>query len=349
MILAAEQVSSSIRWPWVVVVALVVAFAALGVAWYLARHPRKVEAEEAVWVANSDYLDQIPAFRTWVRRYRLLQWTGVLGLVVAVLGAGFIAARPVDVSVVNQKLGTRDIVLCLDVSGSMLEYDKEMVEVFAELVESFEGERIALSIFNSTSRTVFPLTDDYTLVQDQLEEASAALDPEVGYTDDEEAIDRYMLFTAGTTGTSEGSSLIGDGLANCALQFDETETERSRSIILATDNDLLGTPIYTLQEAVELADERGISLNGLYGASDWGGTEELEREYREAIEGVGGMYFYSDDGEAVEQMVEDVQAQQAVDLDAAPEITSADKAGPWFVVAVVGVTLLLLVQWRLRE
>ncbi|PFG34997.1 vWA domain-containing protein [Sanguibacter antarcticus] len=349
VILAAGEVTSSIRWPWLVAVVLVVVAAAALVAWYTARHPRSARSEEAVWVANSEYLQQIPELRAWVRRYRALQWLGVTGLLVATVGTAVIAARPADVSVVNQKLGTRDIVLCLDVSGSMLEYDKEMVEVFSGLVESFEGERIALSIFNSTSRTVFPLTDDYTLVQDQLVEATAALDPVVTYTDDAEALDRYMLFTAGTTGTTDGSSLIGDGLASCVLQFDEAETERSRSIILATDNDLMGAPIYSLQESVDLAASRGISLNGLYGASDWGGSENLEREYREAIEGAGGMYFYSDDAEAVETMVRDVQAQQAVDLDASPEVTSADKAGPWFLWAVLGVTLLVVVQWRLRE
>lgn len=349
VILAAEQVTSSIRWPWLVAVVLVLVAAAAVLAWYFARNPRSARSEEAVWVANSEYLEQIPEFRTWVKRYRALQWLGVTGLVVAAVGAAVIAARPVDVSVVNQKLGTRDIVLCLDVSGSMLEYDLEMVQVFSELVDSFEGERIALSIFNSTSRTVFPLTDDYTLVQDQLTEAAEALDPAVTYSDDEQALDRYMLFTAGTTGTMEGSSLIGDGLASCALQFDESETERSRSIILATDNDLMGAPIYSLQEAVDLTTERGISLNGLYGASEWGGSEALEREYREAIEGANGMYFYSDDADAVEEMVRDVQAQQAVDLDAAPEVTSADKAGPWFLWAVLGVTLLVAVQWRLRE
>ncbi|MBI9115812.1 vWA domain-containing protein [Sanguibacter suaedae] len=349
VILAAEQVYSTVRWPWMVAVVLAVVVIALAVGWYRVRHPRVRSPQEAVWVANSDYLGEVPEFRSWVHRYRALQWIGVTGAALAALAAAAIAARPADVSVVNQELGTRDIVLCLDVSGSMLEYDQEMVEVFSTLVDSFEGERIALSVFNSTSRTVFPLTDDYALVQDQLDEATVALDPIVTYSDDEEALNRYLRFTAGTTGTLEGSSLIGDGLANCTMLFDEADTERSRSIILATDNDLMGTPIYSLQEAVDLAEERGIVINGLYGASDWGGSAALEREYQEAIEGAGGRYFYSDDTDAVEEMVRDVQEQQAVDLEAAPEVTSSDKAGPWFLWAVGGVALLVLVQWRLRE
>lgn len=348
-VLAADEVMSSIAWPWLIAVVVVVVAVAGALAWYFARNPKAKPHEEAVWVANSDYVDQIPQFRSWVRRYRALQWVGIGALALAALATAFIAARPVDITVSNSKLATRDIVLCLDVSGSMIEYDMEMVDVFSELVDSFEGERIALSIFNSTSRTVFPLTDDYALVLDELEAAKAALNPEILYSEDEALIDQYLLFSAGTLGTSEGSSLIGDGLANCALQFDATETERSRSIILATDNEVMGTPIYTLQEAVDFTQERGISINALYGAGDFGGNASYASEYQTAIEGAGGLYYYSDDPEAVEAMVDEVQAQQAIDLDAAPEVTSTDKAGPWFAWVLVAVVALVVVQWRLRE
>ncbi|SDB91216.1 Ca-activated chloride channel family protein [Sanguibacter gelidistatuariae] len=348
-ILAAEQVTSSIAWPWAIAVVLVVVAAAGGLAWYFARNPTIKPTEEAVWVANSDYVEQIPEFRSWVRRYRGLQWAGIAAIALGALASAFIAARPVDIAVSNSKLATRDIVLCLDVSGSMIEYDMEMVDVFAELVDSFEGERIALSIFNSTSRTVFPLTDDYALVRDELEAAKEALDPEVLYSEDNDLIDKYLLFSAGTMGTMEGSSLIGDGLANCAMQFDESETERSRSIVLATDNEIMGTPIYTLQEAVDFTQERGIAINGLYGAGDFGPDAQYAGEYKDAIEGAGGRYYYSDDPTAVDEMVKEVQAQQAVDLDATPEVTSTDKAGPWFAWVLVAVVGLVLVQWRLRE
>lgn len=348
--LAAESVTSSIVWPWVVPVVVAVVVVVGVVAWYLTHRPHPVKEEEAVWVANSGYVEHIPQMTSWVRRYRALQWAGVGAVLVAAVAAGFLAARPVDITTSQGKLATRDIVLCLDVSGSMIEYDQQVVDVFSELVDSFEGERIALSIFNSTSRTVFPLTDDYTLVREQLEEAKAALDPRLLESDDMELVDRYLRLTAGTLGSMEGSSLIGDGLANCSLQFDQEDSERSRSIILATDNDLLGTPIYTLQQAVDLASSRDVTVNGLYGAAEGESADSPRaKEYGEALEGAGGMYFFSDDPRAVEAMVADVQSQQAVDLDAAPEISQADKAGPWLWVALVGVTLLVLVQWRLRE
>ena len=65
--------------------------------------------------------------------------------------------------------------LCLDVSGSTLPYDREVIDTYRTLVDNFKGERIGLSIFNSTSRTVFPLTDDYELVSEQLDKTSTIL------------------------------------------------------------------------------------------------------------------------------------------------------------------------------
>src|SRR5690625_7278171 len=70
--------------------------------------------------------------------------------------------------------------VCSSDLGSMIEYDTEIVERFLELLPSFHGERIALSIFNNTSRTVFPLTDDYTLVEEQLTEAARSEERRVG-------------------------------------------------------------------------------------------------------------------------------------------------------------------------
>jgi len=229
-----------------------------------------------------------------------------------------------------------------------------VLKVFQELVDNFEGERIALSIFNSSSRTVFPLTDDYALVQDELQAGIDALDKDpstfdyTGGSDDAEILE-FAQFTAGTTANLAGASLIGDGLASCALQFDEEATERSRSIILATDNYVSGEPIYTLPQAADLVASRDITLHGIFGGSQrYEGTPE-ESEYREVVESGGGLYFLADDPGAVQGMVDDVVAQQAVELDASPEVIVTDRPAGWFLVAALGVGLLLVVAWRVKE
>lgn len=102
------------------------------------------------------------------RQWRVLSRLAVILLVVALALATALVARPSTVDEGEEKASSRDIVLCLDVSGSALPYDREVIDTYRQLVDSFKGERIGLSIFNSTSRTVFPLTDDYELVSKQL-------------------------------------------------------------------------------------------------------------------------------------------------------------------------------------
>ena len=57
--------------------------------------------------------------------------------------------------------------LCLDVSGSMVEYNRSVLEQFGRLLEDFDGERVGLTIFNASAVTVFPLTTDYRFITDE--------------------------------------------------------------------------------------------------------------------------------------------------------------------------------------
>ncbi len=352
-IAAGSTVTSSLQWPWLLGVVAVVTLAVVLVVTTRARRQGDTTTGAGLrtrWVANSARLAAIPGFTTWVRKYRWWQWLGAISGVTALAGLGVVAARPVTVEVKQTTMSTRDIVLCLDISGSMLEYDRQMVDVFGELVEGFDGERIALSIFNETSRTVFPLTNDYELVAKQLDIAYEALDPLVLDYASATVIDRYLAFTEGTALTFTQSSLIGDGLANCALLFDDAgDPNRSRSIILATDNDLRGEPVYTLSQAAELTRSKNIELNALYGASSWVLNPNVERDYQHVVEDAGGYYYRADDAAAVSDIISRVQAQQAIDLDAAPEVTRSEHPGGWLVLAVVSLGALLLVQGRLRE
>lgn len=352
----AKSVMSILQWPWAIAIVLAVAAVVAIVTWFVVRRKQAkngISGKDTLWVANSGYVAELPTFKRRVRVYRVTQLLGIGTLFIAILATSFLIARPTKVITVDPHTANRDIVLCLDISGSMIEYDQELVEIFAELSQSFSGERIALSVFNSTSRIVFPLTDDYELVREELQIAYEALDPNVMFTNSQKVLDRYLLFTAGANGETEGSSLIGDGLANCALQFEHQtfvnpgDEERSKSIIFATDNALEGVPVYTLPQAADLATELGVSLIGLYGAGN--ASSDQEREFEEVFTGAGGKYFYSGDPSAVDAIVEDILAGQAVDTEAAPIITKTEQVGPWFWWILVGLGAYLVVQRSLGE
>ncbi|ROR96508.1 Ca-activated chloride channel family protein [Salana multivorans] len=338
--------------PWTIVIAVVLLAVAVVLGYATRRGPRT--PSDVRWVANSSYLTELPSFRARMVQYR----AGLAALVLVALtggvAAGVLLARPVDRSTENSELATRDIVLCLDVSGSMIGYDVEIVDRFLQLVDSFDGERIALAIWNQTTRTVFPLTDDYTLVKEELTAARDALDFDVDSLDngsyDPGKLDRLLKFITGTEGGSDTStSLIGDGLVSCGLLFDEADTERSRSIILAGDNELIGTPIFTLTEAADFVTERQIGLVGIYSGASTATSSQEKKEFREVVTTHDGLYFEANDPAAVDAIIDRIQSQQAVDLDATPEVVITDRPAAALAVLACAFAVLLLVAWRLKE
>ena len=68
----------------------------------------------------------------------------------------------------------RDIILCLDGSGSMDRYNAEVVRQFREIVSGLRGERVGMTIFSGASITAFPLTDDYEFLTAELDRAEKA-------------------------------------------------------------------------------------------------------------------------------------------------------------------------------
>lgn len=336
--------------PWVV--ALAAAVLALAVAWgVIARRDRRTG--EPTWVANTSYLATLPAYRRRLARYRAGLGAGLGLALVGGLAAGVLAARPVERTEHDRALSTRDIVLCLDVSGSMVGYDTEIVDRFSELVRTFDGERIALAIWNQTTRTVFPLTDDYALVQDELAAAREALDFDVSTLEDgsydPEALDRILRFIAGTdAGDASSTSLVGDGLVSCALLFDDAGEDRSRTILLATDNEVIGTPIYPLREAAQEVSDRGITTIGIYAGAP---SEEFPRaraELEQVLFDSGGLFFAADDPSAVDSIIDRITASQGGQDDSETEVVTTDEPGIALAV-LAGATLLLLgVVWRVR-
>lgn len=344
----------TLTWPIALIVfaAATVAVAATAIVRRRRRRPRRGQVRR---VARTGDLDAVPEVRRALRRSAALRALMVIATLVCMTGAAVLVARPVERQEHTERLGTRDIVLCLDVSGSMQEYDAAIVDVFISIVKGFSGERIALSIFNSTSRMVFPLTDDYSMVLAELEDASRAL----SYWDDDSGLDDwdlaedYMTFVAGTEGVPDEGSLIGDGLMSCGMLFDESGTDRSRSIILATDNGLYGNPIYTLDQAVTTVTDRQIALYGLYGGSEELRGTDVQLSFTTAFTdastrtGQGGAWT-AEDPEAIQAILDDVTAQQATALNGEVKVTVTDRPQPWVAVVFVGLIVLVLGRWRSR-
>ncbi|MGY5764880.1 vWA domain-containing protein [Brachybacterium sp. DNPG3] len=334
---------------WVTGLLLLAAIAVWGITFWNRRAMRK----SPVLVANTSFMDRIPSFARAQKAAAVLRVLQVGIAVVGVIAASVLAGRIATERIETPSFASRDIVLCLDVSSSMYQYDTEILETFSQMVDDFDGERVALSIFNSTSRTVFPLTDDYDLVQRELEKASEAIDfDEYGYrlgTRDysDEKVRQYVDFIEGTQGIAEEASIVPDGLASCGQLFDQAEQDRSRSIVFATDNEVNGTPIFTLDEAAQATAARDIVLYTFYP-----GAYECDEACRDELEAAttsnGGSMFESSDPNAIPSIIQQIQKTQATDMGAQPSVIRTDHPAAAFVVTLLSLVAILLLGWRAR-
>ena len=349
------MVMAPLSWVLVVLGLLVGALAAAGKVLPV---PWRRAGEEPRRIANSALLLSSPLVRGRVRRRRYLHaLLGVL-LVIGLVSAALVAGRPVDRSVRSDGLASRDIVLCLDVSTSMLSVDVQILDTFTKLLDTFEGERVALVAWNTTAQTMVPLTDDYDLLRSQFREAGDALD--FRPTLYNPMSDKYSQTFSGTMLTDvQASSLVGDGLASCSLAFDANQVEdRSRSIVLASDNQVVDPDhqqVYSLNDAADLSARENIRLFSLFGSdpstvdpSLTGMTLTQARENLKTVtEDHSGFFYEVDDPKAVERIVKELEADQATMLEGDSEVRVTDVPqgyAVWLVTAVVA--LLVVTAWR---
>ncbi|MFT0761659.1 VWA domain-containing protein [Scrofimicrobium sp. R131] len=332
------------RYPWLTALILVAAGALL--AWQLARRSEATRT----WLANSATLFALPSFRTQQRRYRVLMGSAAGAVLAAVCASAVLAGAPVDRRVENPALARRDLVLCLDASGSMLPYDGQILDHMREVSAHFSGERMALQMWSAQTVVKFSLTDDYQLIDDVLAEAAGVI--RRGYMGEE---GEYVLVSnelfdylhgVDAPDGEEIASLVGDGLASCVLGFDHRDQERSRTVILVTDNEVQGPQIYTLEQAVKFATDQDVQIIALYPSPDGALTSEGEA-LRSLVEGAGGTFYQADDPGSVEGIVADIQAQQLVEAEGRNRVVETDRprtAALWL--AGSSLLLLALLAWR---
>ncbi|WP_159066839.1 VWA domain-containing protein [Cellulomonas timonensis] len=307
-------------------------------------------------VAHVERLRDLPSYASAVRRRRWgLAATSVL-LVAAIGLGGYVAARPMIVQTRQSHLDNRDIVLCLDVSGSMTASNLAIVRTFRQLVSGLDGERISLVLFNSVPLVVFPLTDDYDLVRTRLAEAEVSLDP------DSPRGSGAVDITAGTVATSIGASLVGDGLMGCAQQFSAdaalaelrdagaqpgpAQSERSRIVILATDNQqsARSEQLYTVAESAE----RARSLGAVVVALDANPTSDTRpaQELAAAAEATGGATYPAASGaDAIPKITAIVESLDSATVQGAPVMSAFDVPGR-ALSALLALMVCLGIAWR---
>lgn len=231
-----------LMWPYLGGGALVLTLALFGYGLWRGRRNRNPGTGPLI--ARMYRVRALPRYQALARKRNRWLRIQLMCWVVAAVGAALTMSRWIGVDDQEKQIRTRDVILCLDVSGSMQEIDRDVINSYLALVDSLGDERIGFVMWDNTAVTAFPLTQDRAYIKQELQRAAKNIGHEI----------------EGTDVGSGGSSLIGDGLASCVSRFDQMDQERSRTIVLATDNLLSGSPIYTLQQAMQLARHRQIMV-----------------------------------------------------------------------------------------
>lgn len=289
-------------------------------------------------VAHLWRVTSLPEFASAKKRGLLRALAAATVLIVACTTTLVGIARPATQQNLDPTRYSRDVVLCLDVSGSMLTYDAALIDSYVAMLDKFDGERIALSLFNSSAVTVFPLTDDYDALREIMLEVREGLS--------RSSTGGLRYFRGTTDRSAAGSSLIGDGLASCTQVFDQKDKKRSRSIVFATDNMLAGSPIYTLPEATELAKKQSIRV---YSLSPRGFSSRGVSGLQDTSKQTGGEQFTMSDAGSVSSIVDAIVKQEAEEHSSSPVTVTHDAPVIPLVLTFLAVAAFLILAWRLKR
>ncbi|GAT07845.1 hypothetical protein H7I77_20725 [Mycolicibacterium novocastrense] len=221
-------------------------------------------------LANTARLTRLPEYAR-VARARTVSMVVTIALLVLLFGAAVLAsARPSGLwwSLQTSEV-PEDVMLCVaepvdnPSTGAFLSY-------FAQRTGAFGTQRIGLT---STNRRVIPLTRDHQFAVEKLGEAAglAGLPDDAALSPAQRSAKRNSLasFAAPVTYV-DYATRVADVLALCVAGFpaDEPPGERRRSIIYLGPGELRAPnetrpSLYTDQQVVELAQERGIQVNAL--------------------------------------------------------------------------------------
>lgn len=326
---------------WMILAWLAVMTGFLIVRYWIAARRKRRHPESDLPIAHSLYLTRLPEYAAALKRYRWLVRVTAGLLTLSLLASIMLTARPAALSDINPEQKNRDIMLCLDVSGSVLKEDAILTNRLSTLVKDFSGQRFGLTLFNSSAVSVIPLNDNYQLISKQLKITGLAFQSQKG--------ESFTRLTDNTlVGYKSGTSLVGDGLTSCIQHMGANPTRRSQSIILATDNEVNGKPIIAMPQALEIALQRKIHIFTFDpGVSDpklAGDHDQLKLIAKQT----GGNYYQIDDSGVVSSLINDIGKQVPEQFVGVPQLAVNDHPNPFLFAAVLFAVGSLVMLWRLN-
>lgn len=316
----------SLKWPAILVLLII----ALSIGtWLLSRRPRK--RTERAFIAETDTLKKLRSYKKIAGRKRILSRLEALFLALLILSLAIIAARPVRKLQKIDEEKSRDVVLCLDGSGSMSGAIVPALEIMKKVVEENPYESYAITVFQSQSYTAIPLTRDTVAINQTIDDMIKGYIAKEISLDDGSEIDAFNAydmigFTVGGGGTDIGAGLIG-----CIKRFGNLEESKSRHLIVLSDMEHNGA-VDPLQ-AAQLIPRYDINMYAVVPYLKYSPSKSFTDELAK-ISNASVHEFTEPD--TVRQVLADIYAS-ALNRNEVRVLTSVDNPYPyWLLVLVFG-------------
>lgn len=348
-----------LKYPWILIIGISILIFLI-----IFKIKKEKKYKTGIKIANTQYAKKIPYFQTKLAQYKILTTLIKSLCIICICISLLLIARPIKNETSEMKLHSRDIFICIDASTSVNESTVELSKNLKEILDELNGERVGITIFNTTTVQLAPLTDDYDYIAEILDNINRAIE-EQGKAERREDYSFYWydyMFEGTVTGSSErGSSLIGDGLAACIYKFPDIDENRSRSIIFVTDNydnSNSGGAIMTLEEAINLAKEKNINLfsiapgEGKIDADKLITTEKHLRNCRQELkkytESIGGKYYEDTSKNKMKDIVSEINKTTKSLINIKTEKREIGKPEIAFILLIISVTILFILNKKVK-
>ena len=304
----------------------------LAIAWYVLRHKKQ---EASVSFSDTSGFVKLPkSWRAYMRHLLFALKMAALALLIVAL------ARPQSSSTNStSNIEGIDIVMAMDVSGSMLARDLKpdrltaAKRVASDFVKDRPGDRMGLVIFSGESFTQVPLTTDHGVMLNMLAEMK--------------------------NGLIDDGTAIGDGLATAISRLKDSEAI-SKVVILLTDglNNAGSVDPYTAGEMAKLYGIRVYTIGvGSYGTAPYPvqtpfGTQiqqmkvEIDEKLLASIAGMtGGKYFRATSNQKLDEVYQEIDKLERSKI----EVTEFRRLHEEFYPLAAWALALLLLEFLLRK
>ena len=261
-----------IMYPEIIIFSLIIALL------FLLVKRKEKNFKKGVIVANTKYVKNTTYYKNILIKYKVYSILIKITCILIVLISAVLTSRYYTVYNSGEEINNRDIVLCMDISLSVNDLNKSLIDSIKTTVSNLKTERFGVVVFDSMPLSIIPLTTDYNYVLSTLDEMKKSLNTKYNPFNTTGSFDRDYLY-AGVRNEDDnnerGYSLVGDGLSYCASSFNN-KTKRTKIIILTTDNEVVGNQIVTLDEAKDYCKLNNIHVFSI-------GTKDIYDENKEEL------------------------------------------------------------------